>query len=298
MLRLFCVLGVALLVIPLSNAVAQAPLTVDELVTLINSNKERLQSLEIEFGITTKAYPGQALDALPEVRSEGSILLLWTPNHIYTHSTNRYQDVSSDQQYEWTNTWTKYLDQTPDGKGRPMGRFSRDPLANSIPPGYPFFDRLWTVTGVPLEHFRKYGADVVWDSEHKTYTMSQTFRGTTLSMTVDPSLGFMPRSRSQTIEGGKPYVSVEFLDYQEVEPGLWMPGKYIDHSYDYVRNELEVTTYTLKRTIVNKPIDEQRMCVTFPTGTHVIDEIRNERYTVAESETDSARRTPVTGSTE
>ncbi len=263
---------------------AQSALQVDELVDLMTAKRQEIKSLRIEFDKKSVEYPGSDLSAPGKILLDNcSNLLLWTPKHSYFRS-QRSDSVLS---WEYTDKWNKRLDEYPPDKSPKAPVFDgivergyKNDLANA---GHPFFDSVWTIGGVPLEHFVKTGADITWDAQRSLYVLRQSVQAMKFVLTVDPKLGYMPTSSSYTDRDGNPSFESEFSDYREVAPGIWVPGAITKRTYEKDSLQERVLLTRFDRVVVNGPIDDNEMRITFPPGTRVDDRILGERYTIANS---------------
>lgn len=251
-------LGIMLLYNAFGSAFAQTSLSVEELVALVNANKERFRSLEAEF---------------IETSSDGfrdNSLWLWTPEHSYLHSTS-FQDAEYSMETEWTVEWKKTLHRTLDDSTTSTGRIIREP--DGARSNYPLFHKMYEVCGLPLNDFVEKGADIEWDPATSCYILRLVRQNRSFTMTVNPLFEYMPVSWSFTVDQTNS-LSAEFRDFKEVAPSLWLPSSYVLSDPEQER------TTSLKIISVNQPIDEKRMQITFPPGTLVRDEVLKEKYVI------------------
>ncbi|QDU36696.1 hypothetical protein Mal4_09840 [Maioricimonas rarisocia] len=111
---------------------------------------------------------------------------------------------------------------------------------------------------------------------------------------VDPALGFAIRRRSYHWGPGKPMrFHLEFKEFEEVQPGLWLPTTVYADMYASIVAEAESlwgkvtnkTTYRLNEAEFNSVPDEL-FALDLPEGTRVVDVPRGIKYTITAASAD------------
>jgi hypothetical protein len=286
-------LTAALAALPCAAYAADGAPTPEQLVALLRSGRERIQSLRSEQ--QTRGFRVDAngkRDSEPYIRAD--ISLRWTPDRYKVREDRSEANIKGGvdtvvKTFAFSPKWSKAAIVAPGSD--PLGRVAPG-TALQRETDMELMKAIWSPVGDNWNDVNDQNSTVNRTVDGDFELSSHFDDGRTMIVRVDPRRAYLPTRYELRRQDGMVVMSSTAGEIREAAPGVWIPRK--------LRWELagkfsfDITVTDAK---ANVELTDQDLDLRFPEGTYVHDEVAKIRYRVlpdgsAEMSNVAARQLP------
>lgn len=259
--------------------------TPKELVLLVQAARQQYISFDVDYSRNSYRYSNNKIMAKPyEIhhitwRYQKDRTYCKRVREIFKNldDSKEAQPKEETRTYVITPQWLRRLVEKPEWS-RQQGLVTRKRRMTSEV-GVHVANAMWDEFERYKEILASDEATVVQNLKDGCYilTVKTPEYGKTISITIDPSKGYLPNKSEIKQPDGTPFLTVQCDDFRKLKNGLWLPYKYVWN----IHNKYHMN-YEVEKAKVNTEIPDELLDFSFPAGTIVNDQIANLKYVVDE----------------